>query len=34
MAVGMLLVTDRLSALNRRFSFMADWLTAAERALQ
>jgi cytochrome c-type biogenesis protein len=32
--VGMLLVTDRFSDLNRRFSFMSDWINAAERALQ
>jgi cytochrome c-type biogenesis protein len=34
MAVGLLVVTDRLSTLNSRFSFMADLLAAAERALQ
>ena len=34
MGVGLLLVTNQLSTLNRRFSFMADWLAAAERALQ
>ena len=34
MSVGFLLVTDRLSSLNSRFSFMAEWLSAAERALQ
>jgi len=34
MSVGVLLVTNQLSTLNRRFSFMADWLAAAERALQ
>ncbi len=32
--VGFLLVTNQFSSLNRRFSFMAEWLTAAERALQ
>jgi cytochrome c-type biogenesis protein len=32
--VGLLLVTDRLSAFNSRFAFMAEWLSAAERALQ
>jgi len=32
--VGVLVLTDQLSALNRRFTFMAEWLTAAERALQ
>jgi cytochrome c-type biogenesis protein len=34
MGVGFLLVTDQLSSLNRRFSFMTDWVAAAERALQ
>ncbi len=33
-AVGFLVLTDQLSALNRRFSFMTEWLTAAEKALQ
>ena len=33
-AVGGLLVTDRLSWLNSRFSFMSDWVNAAEKALQ
>jgi cytochrome c-type biogenesis protein len=32
--VGVLLVTDRLSWLNTRFRFMAEWVSAAERALQ
>jgi cytochrome c-type biogenesis protein len=32
--VGVLLLTDRLSWLNSRFSFMADWVNAAEKALQ
>lgn len=32
--VGVLLVTDQFSALNRRFSFMGDFINAAERALQ
>jgi cytochrome c-type biogenesis protein len=32
--VGFLLVTDRLSALNRQFQFMTEWISAAERALQ
>jgi cytochrome c-type biogenesis protein len=32
--VGFLLITDRLSDLNRRFSFMTDLINAAERALQ
>ncbi len=34
MSVGVLLVTGQFSMLNRRFSFMADWLATAERALQ
>jgi cytochrome c-type biogenesis protein len=33
-AVGGLLVTGRLSALNSQFSFMLDWINAAEQALQ
>lgn len=32
--VGVLLLTDKLSWLNSRFSFMNDWVNAAERALQ
>jgi cytochrome c-type biogenesis protein len=32
--VGFLLVTDQFSALNRRFSFMSEFINAAERALQ
>jgi cytochrome c-type biogenesis protein len=32
--VGILLVTGRLSWLNTRFRFMAEWLSAAERMLQ
>ena len=32
--VGVLLITDQFSALNRRFSFMGDFINAAERALQ
>lgn len=32
--VGLLLVTDRLSWLNSHFSFMSEWVNAAERALQ
>ena len=32
--VGILLVTDRLSWLNTRFQFMAEWISAAEKALQ
>ena len=34
MGVGLLLVTGQLSALNSRFTFMADFINAAERALQ
>lgn len=34
MGVGLLLVTDQLSRLNSRFQFMAEWLSAAERAMQ
>jgi hypothetical protein len=33
MGVGLLVVTDRLSTLNSRFSFLSEWLAAAERAL-
>lgn len=32
--VGFLLVTDQLSALNSRFSFMNEFINAAEKALQ
>ena len=32
--VGLLLVTDRLSALNSRFQFMTEWVSAAERLIQ
>lgn len=32
--VGVLLVTDQLSWLNSRFSFMNEWISAVERALQ
>jgi cytochrome c-type biogenesis protein len=32
--VGLLLVTDQLSALNSRFRFMTDWVSAAERMIQ
>lgn len=32
--VGGLLLTDRLTWLNSRFSFMSDWVNAAEKALQ
>jgi cytochrome c-type biogenesis protein len=32
--VGLLLVSDRLSWLNSRFSFMSEWVSAAEKALQ
>ncbi len=34
MGVGVMLVTDQFSMLNRRFQFMTDFLSAAERALQ
>jgi len=33
-AVGLLLVTDQFSALNSRFSFMNEWVAAAERFIQ
>ncbi len=32
--VGLLLVTDQLSALNGRFRFMNEWVAAAEQMLQ
>jgi cytochrome c-type biogenesis protein len=32
--VGLLLVTDQLSRLNSRFTFMNEWIAAAEKALQ
>jgi hypothetical protein len=32
--VGILLMTDQFSTLNSRFSFMADLVAAAERAIQ
>jgi cytochrome c-type biogenesis protein len=32
--VGVLLVTDQLTALNGRFRFMNDWVAAAEQLLQ
>ncbi len=32
--VGLLLVTNQLSALNSRFQFMAEWVSAAERMIQ
>lgn len=32
--VGCLLVTDQFSVLNRRFSFMSEFINAAEQALQ
>jgi len=32
--VGFLLMTDQFTALNRRFQFMSEWISAAERALQ
>jgi cytochrome c-type biogenesis protein len=34
MGVGGLLVSGEFDDLNRRFSFMADWVTSAERLLQ
>jgi cytochrome c-type biogenesis protein len=33
-AVGVLLVTDRLTLLNRQFQFMAEWVNTLENALQ
>jgi len=33
-AVGFLLLTDRLTVLNSQFSFMTEWLSAAENALK
>ena len=33
-AVGALLVTDQFTKLNSQFSFMNDWVAAAERMLQ
>jgi len=32
--VGLLLVTDQLTRLNSQFSFMNDWISAAEEALR
>ena len=32
--VGILLVSDRLTWLNSRFSFMNEWISAAEKAMQ
>jgi cytochrome c-type biogenesis protein len=32
--VGALLVSDRLTMLNQRFQFMAEWVNALERAIQ
>jgi cytochrome c-type biogenesis protein len=32
--VGGLLVTDRLTVLNRQFEFMSEWVNAIERAIQ
>jgi cytochrome c-type biogenesis protein len=32
--VGFLLVTNQFSMLNRKFQFLSDWISAAERALQ
>ena len=34
MVVGALLVTDRLTVLNRQFQFMSDWINTIEKALQ
>jgi len=34
MAVGLLLVTDQLSSLNSRFTFLTDFVTRAEQVLQ
>ncbi len=34
MAVGVMLVTNQFASLNSRFSFMTDWLTRVEGALQ
>ena len=33
-AVGILLVTDQLTALNSQFQFMNEWVSAAERMIQ
>ena len=33
-AVGVLLVTDQLTAFNRHFKFMNEWVSAAERLIQ
>jgi cytochrome c-type biogenesis protein len=33
-AVGILLVTDRLTVLNSQFRFMNEWVSAAERLIQ
>ena len=32
--VGLLLVTNRFTALNSRFAFLNDWIGSLERALQ
>ena len=34
MVVGALLVTDRLTMLNRQFQFMSDWINTIENAIQ
>ncbi len=34
MGVGVMLVTDQFTVLNRRFQFLTDWLTTAEQILQ
>ena len=34
MGVGVMLMTDQFTVLNRRFQFLADWLTTAEQILQ
>jgi hypothetical protein len=32
--VGALLVTDRLTVLNRQFQFMSEWVNVIENAIQ
>jgi cytochrome c-type biogenesis protein len=34
MAVGVLLATNQFATLNSKFSFMTNWVAAAERAIQ
>jgi cytochrome c-type biogenesis protein len=34
MVVGLLLLTDRLTVLNRQFQFMSEWVNTLEKALQ